>query len=866
MPNGILVSLLRRLSSRDIANATVGDALEELAELTAAERRPAFPNLWINLQIARAIAAAIAAAVPRSLRTIGLIIRDGVRALQAAPGHALFVMLVLGAGATLATLTYSVVDAVMLRPLPIDHPEQLVTISTTTIQEQPLQGRPDIKHFITPDVFWRLHDSVRTIHPIAAQSSLQGEMVTIGTVRVEGTIASGTGDLFALFRLSPAIGRLWTPDDIARGQTDVAVLGYRFWRDGLRGDPSILGKTVAWSGHASTIIGVLSAASDHPEADLTTAEVWVPLVLPHAAVDHYHFGILARLRPGVSSAQVADEVGRITGAPGWKPDVAPLLDGYVASYRRWMLLALGAATLVMLVAAANAANLMLTRGVARAHEMAVRASLGASRRLIAMSVLVEGLLLSTGATGVALLLSAIGVRAVKVAVLSALPGMFRASTIAMNSGVLAAAIGCAVVTGVLCSLVPAWQTSRVSVSTLLKDSAGSTSTGRRLWRSVFLVAEVATVVVLLTVSWLFVASLVDADRVDVGIDTHRLIGVAPRLAFRTTVDDAQQRAARVPGVAGVAVETGSYLPIIDRGAGWTMQLQRVDRPSGVTPVSVLQYNVTRNYFAVAGIRFLRGGPWRSDAGDLSSTIVLDEQAVARLFGNENALGRQVRATDPDGISPTRVFTITGIVPHIYIGGPEVVVPPSVFFPLAPKADRKFAYLLLKTSKAPEEVLPAVDEALQPVAPDLTEPFVFVAGEALARITAMRRFNAQLMSLFGIVGILIGAAGVYAVMASFVAQQTREIGVRVALGASPPRIQRTVLALASRHLLAGLALGAPIAWWLARGFASLLFEITPGNPSVYLGVAALLSAVGVIAAWVPARRAARVDPITALRAE
>jgi ABC-type antimicrobial peptide transport system permease subunit len=219
----------------------------------------------------------------------------------------------------------------------------------------------------------------------------------------------------------------------------------------------------------------------------------------------------------------------------------------------------------------------------------------------------------------------------------------------------------------------------------------------------------------------------------------------------------------------------------------------------------------------------------------------------------------VRDTERD-----RTYRIVGIVPHVYARGPEETDPPTAYFPLRPNAARNFAGFFVKTTRPPEEMVSVVTEALKPVAPATSRPYVFVADEALSRLTATRRFNAGLMSAFGLVGVLIGAAGVYAVMASFVAQQTREIGVRLALGATPARIQRNVLALAWRHLLVGLALGVPIAWWLSRGFATLLFQVTPADVSVYMGVSALLIAVGFLAAWVPARRAAQVDPIISLR--
>lgn len=853
-----LAWLLGIVSSRDAADAAIGDVLEELGERTRAGRRPRHPALWVNLHTLRAIALESLAAVPRRTRSAGLILRDAVRAIRAAPAHSLFVVFVLAAGITLATVTFSVVDAVVLKPLPFDHPERLVTIST--------RGE-DFKPRITPDVFWRLHDQLRSAQDVAARQTEMGAMITVDGTTDEGSVTRVTADIFRLFQLSPVIGRLWTADDEAQGDTDVAVLGYRFWREQLDGDPTVLGKTVSVDGRTRTftVIGVLSAASDHPEVDLTAAPVWTPIVLPRTSSPYYPFGIVARVRPGVSTTQVADEVQRLTGVTDWRPDVKPVLDIYVSSARRWMLLALGAAALVVLVACANAANLMLSRSAARAQEMAIRASLGASRRQIALAVLAEGLLLSVGATTGALLLSVVGIRLARVAVLTALPRLFRASTIALNGRVFAAAIVCAITTGVLCSLVPAWQTSRAPVSTLLKDTDAPAATGRRRWRSVLLVAEVATVVVLLAVSWLFVMSLIRVDGINLGVDYAHLIAVNPRLRFRATVDEVERRIELVPGVSSVAVSTGASLPLVGRafsGAWWTTTLQRANGPSNTgrgSSIEALQYRVTPNYFAVTGLPLLRGRTWRADPVDRVPVVVLEDQAARQLFGQEDPIGQRVRATEPAG-----VFTVVGIVPHVYARGPEETDPPEAYFAVKPNPTRTFASLFVRTSQPPEEVLPVLTKALEPVGPDLKEPFVFTADDAVRRITATRRFNAELMSVFGLAGILIGAAGVYAVMASFVAQQTREIGVRVALGATPARIQRGVLALAWRHLAAGLAVGVPVAWWLSRGFTALLFQVTPADASVYVGVGTLLTAVGVLAAWIPSRRAARVDPIISLR--
>jgi predicted permease len=853
------VWLLSLVSSKDAAQAVVGDVFEELDARRAEGRTPRLPRVWITVQLLRAVALETGATLPRLRRSCGLIVRDAVRALRASPAHSSLVVLVLAAGITLATVTFSVVDAVVLRPLPVDQADRLVSIQTWDPSAR--KGR------VTPDLFWRLHDQLGSVEALAAQSRAMGVMITVADVRDEGAVARVTADMFSVLRLSPGIGRLWTAADEEHGNQNVAVLGYRFWRDRLHGDPSILGKTVSVDvlRPAYTVIGVLSPASDHPEVDITSPQLWVPLALPRSPSNTVSFGVVARMRPGVSVSEVADAVQALAGAPGWRPEVAPLLDGYVKPVRHWMLLALGAALLVVVVACANAANLILRRSAARTQEMAIRASLGASRTLIATSVLAEGLLLTAVATGAALLLSLGGVRLARIAVTAALPGLFRSATIALDGHVLGVAIIGAALTGLVCSLVPAWQASRTSVAALLKDSDSVTATGRHRWRSVFLVAEIAAVVVLLVVSWLFVASLVRVVGVDLGIERPNLLAVNPRVEFRATVGDIERTIRALPGVSDVAVSRRAMLPLVSRafGGAWpTTTLERADRPGGASPpatVDVLDNRVTPNYFRVVGLTFRRGAAWAADGAGAESAVVLDDRAAVRIFGDDNPLGRQVLAHQP-----AAVYTVVGVVSYVYTWGPEAEAPPAAYFDLRRDPGTRYAALFARTSRPASTMVPLVARALDDMRPDLKEPFVFAADEAMTRLTATRWFNAQLMSVFGLAGMLIGAAGVYAVMASFVAEQTREIGVRLALGATPARIQRSVLRLTVVHLAAGLTIGLPLAWSLSRGFAALLFQVTPADTSVYVGVSTLIGLVAVLAAWIPARRAATIDPMISLR--
>lgn len=845
--------LLRRLSSRDAANAALGDALEELSARKAAGRPPRLPRLWLNLQMFRAVALGFKASLPRLVRSCGLVLRDAVRALRTAPAQSLFIVTVLTVGVTAGTVTFSVVDAVLLKPLPIADGHQIVSIST----------RDDArKQRVTTEVYWQLKERLTSVQGLVSMSIFSGSLSTLRGVTDDWPIAQTSADAFALFRLRTTIGRLWTEEEQARGEA-VAVLGYRVWRERFGSDPSILGETItAGEGRSSyRVIGVLSAESDHPEVSIGSAGYWVPRVIPRSGrADLY--GMTARMRPGVTPAQVAEEVRRIEGGENWQPTVTPILDSYVSRVRRWMLLALGAAGLVVLVACVNAANLMLSRCGGRAQEIAVRASLGASRGRIVATVLFEGLLLSAVATGGALLLSLGGVRIAR-NVLTSMPlGVFRGDQIAVNGRVLIASAAATVVTGLIVALIPAWQTARTPLSSLLKDAAGATSTGRRRWRSIFLTSEVAIVVVLLVVSSLFVVSLARVFDVDLGIDRTNLVAVKPNTEFQGSVVEVRQRLEGVPGVTGVAVSLGTSLPLIGRaygGAYIDITIRRLDAQGAATEMKALDYRVTPNYFSVAGLEFIRGGTWREESVQTSPSAVIDQRAARALFGDDNPLGRQIKRSNPDG-----VYTVVGVVPFAPTRGPEEEKLPSVYFPVRLDPKRVFAGLFVRTSRPADEMIPVITEALARFAPLQKMPYVFAADEALSRITATRRFNAGLMSLFGFVGVLIGAAGVYAVMASFVAQQTREIGVRLALGATPDRIHAGVLALAGRHLLVGFAIGVPAAWWLSRGFTALLFQVTPADVSIYVGVAVILTVFGLISAWIPARRASRVDPIVCLK--
>jgi predicted permease len=857
----LLIRLLRVASSRHAADAAVGDILEDLDERRRAGGAPRWPAAWLNRQIVRAIVACAIAGAPRVLRSAGHVVRDAGRAVRRAPAHALFILLILAAGMSAATVTFSVVDAVVLRPLAFDDSEAIVAVSHRT-----LRGPAGL----TPEEFWTVHDRVNGFDSVGTRFTFMGDAVTIGGIREELTVSYATAGFFRVLRVQAVAGRVWTPDD-ERRDPRVAVIAHRFWQRRFGGGRDALGAMMQVGTDAYRIIGVLPPGLDS-SANLR-ADVWVPRLPPRVAgttAIRDRVGTLARVRPGVSLPQVTAEIESATASLNGtaRPpadgdsgiEVRRWRDTLVSGVRPWMLLALGCVGLVVLIACVNAANVMLARSFERSRELAVRASLGASRRLLALTLLAESLMLSIAATVCALAFAVWGVDAVK----RLLPPMIRSETIALDRRVFAASMVAAMVTGILFGLVPAWQASRVSIVTLLKDAGTTATAARRGWRSALLTVEVACIAVLLVVSTLFIASFVRVVTLNLGLDRSNLIAVLTLYGFEGTVGDVKARLAQLPGVSGVAAVDYSSPPLVSSafgGAYITTKLRTVPSQTDET-IEVQLHRVTPDYFAVTRIPFRRGSMWSPDlpAGAGFRPMVIDELTARSLFGDRDPVGVQIRADRPN-----EIFTVVGIVPFVFAHGPEPnrLNHPSAYFPLSPTS-RSHTSFFVRTAREPDAVVPAVVGALTPLLPDGKLPNVRVADEAFRVLTPTRRFNATVMSWFAFLALLIGAAGVYGVIASSVAQQTREIGVRVALGATPSDIRAGVLAQTVRHLVVGLAVGLPVGWWVSRGFATLLFEVTPRDLTIYAVVACTLMAVGLIAAFLPARRASRVDPIVSLR--
>jgi predicted permease len=870
-PSPFLVWLLRRLLGRDRSEAIVGDVAEAYAQRQAAGRAPRHPRLWCNGQTFNILARSIVEAAPRWSRGLRYTVRDSWRALRAAPSTSAFAVLVLALAVGAATVTFSVVDTVVLRQLPFDHSEDLMVLGASP-------GSTALRAVAPQEVLaWRGHidalDSLAAVRRGSESLSINGDSATIWFARV-------TASLFDVLRTRPLLGRVFGAEDEQPGRERVGVISYDLWHRIYGGSGGALGARLNLPSGPMTIIGVLAPEGAYPVTTDQSVDIWLPYVmsakeqtLPLGGLSRY-LTVVARLRPGASPDVARAQLNAATQSlihaypasySGWPPTFVPLYEALVGNVRGWMLLTLSAVVLLLLVACVNIANLLLTRSAYRAQELAIRAALGATRRQVLLAVVFESVLLSLIAAAAALVAASWGIAVAK----AALPtGIARSGFIALDARVLIVAMTAALVTGLAFGAIPAWQASRTDVISLLKDGAATMTMARRRWRSVFVVAEVALSGVLLVATTLFVSSFVAVVRTSLGFDRSNLVVLSS--ALTSPVADVARALRTLPGVASVAELDRGSPPLVRAaglGGGSTgMLLARADAAPGTEGLEVDSLRVSAEYFATAGIPVLRGVVFGNDAAS-SQSLVLDEPAAQRLFGTRDPIGAQVRFANSPKSAPV---TVVGVVAHVRTGGPEGAQGPGAEGPQAywplPLADQKGATFLIRLSRPVASMRAPVLAVVARFAPAGTPaPELSVLDEAFRRLTAQRRFTASLMAIFGTLALFIGAAGVYSVMASVVAQQTREFAVRMALGATPGQIANGIIRQTGRFLFAGLAIGLPVAWWLSRGFAALFYGVQPTDVFVYALVAVVMLVTGLLAALLPARLAARVDPIVALKA-
>jgi putative ABC transport system permease protein len=792
-------------------------------------------------------------------------LRFAGRILARSPGFTIAAVTVLTLGIGATTTMFGATNSVLLRPLPYPDPDRLFVVRETRAQ-------PGFERTVVAAneyLDWTRNTSVIVDPAIVA---FPGLAVGIDTAPDRLAALQVSAEFFRLFGVIPVAGRVFERDAELPGRGNVLLISYRLWQDRFGGAADVIGRSVRVEGRPSTIIGILPARFSF----LMRVDLIVPMTLTPqlAALDNSHsFDVFARLAPGVTREQAINELSRIAlGAQGPTSHLTgvtlvPLKEQIVGDARTPMLIMFGAVGFVLLIACANIANLLLARGAARQREIAVRAALGAGRARIIVQLITESVLLSTigGLGGVLLATWLTDVLARSVG--ASLP---RADEIHIDARALAFAIGTALVAGVIFGLAPAFHAARTDVSGALKQDGRGTSGGRQRALSAFVVAELALAMVLFVGAGLLLATFQQLRRVDPGFDaTHALVVPAFLPDWKYASAD-QQRAffrradtelAAVPGVVAVGATNSVPLSGDNSSGALTIEGQRPPTPSARPNAD--RRSVTPGLFEAMGMRLQAGRRFTSADDERAPLVVVISRAFAeRYWPGQDAVGKRLKLGRYESDAPWR--TVVGIVNNVQHASLQGQPRPVLYFPHAqgPEGDMQ---LVVRTRASPASIAAGVRDAMHRLDPDLPATELKPLGDLVEGALASAELSLSLLSTFALMAILLAAAGVYGVMAYAVAQRKLEFGIRLALGAS----RRDLLGLVGRQGLrltaAGVAIGVIGASLMSSLLRGMMYGVRPTDPIVLVGTAAVLTCVALTACFVPALRAIRLDPISALRA-
>ena len=800
-------------------------------------------------------------------------IRYALRRLAKNPGFAAVVALTLGLGIGANSAIFSVVNGVIFRSLPYPEPDRLVRLF-----QVPDQG--GLGPF-TPMNFLDVQAGTRAFTASAAFTNAGFTLTSDGEPeRLEG--ASASASFFDVLAVRPARGRTFLPDENQPGKTKVAVISHGLWTRRLGGDPSIVGRTITLNSEPHTVIGVMPEGFSYPAG----RDIWTPLAYdtPFTTTSRgaWYLAVIARLRPGVTEAQAAREVA-VVGERLERdyPEVnlhvkmtAVSLHSYMTGdIRPKLLIILAAVGFVLLIACANVANLLLARAAARESEIAVRSALGAGRGRLIRQLLTESVILSLAGGILGLLLAVAGTRYL----VSLQPvGIPRLDGVGVDGAVVAFTTIVAILTGVIFGMIPATQATRGDLVGALKEGGRSALGGRRAGRvrEGLVVAEIALAVVLLAGAGLLMRSFIRLQAVDPGFSSEQVLTF--RLALPSaTYDVPAKRAAfyeraveqmrSIPGVRSVG---GIHvLPLTGSSFIFTFAVSgRPPARPGEEP-AIQTRVVTPGFFQTMEIPHIRGrGFTAADDWNSPQVVLINEAAVRKFFPNEDPIGKRFTLGWGRGpnVAPNggEVIGIVGDVKHF---GLDRVEEPEIYIPHGQQPVGNMT-LVLRTAVPPLTIADAVRREVRAL--DATLPIVSVLPleDVVARSISQPRFYMLLLTIFAAVALALASIGIFGVVSYAVAQRTREMGIRIALGASRERVLRMVLGNAMRLALIGVGLGLAASFALSRTLATLLFDLSPTDPLTFAAVGAGLTAVALLASWLPAARATRVDPVVALRAE
>ena len=789
----------------------------------------------------------------------------GLRWLRKNPGFTLLSVLMLAVGIGVNTAMFSVVNAVLLQPLPYPEADRIVWMNESGREIQ--NRNVSYPNFVD----WRARNQ-----SFEAMSTYRGWSVNItGTDKAENLTARiVTSDYFKVMRASPMLGRDFTAEDDKPGASPVTLISYGFWQQRFGGDPNIVGKEILLDDKAHTVIGVLPENFFHQGPP----PLWVlmgPLNWKERDV-RTGGNVIARLKPGVTIEQARADMNRvaqqllqenpITNAGADTVNVVSLQDSITRNVGTALKILFAAVGLVLLIACANVANLLLARAATRRKEFAVRAALGASRFRIARQMLVESLMLAVagGVTGLILaswtnaLLSRVAHETVP-----------RMAGLALNGKVLAFSFFVTLLTGILFGVLPALRSSKTDLHETLKDSSATTTdtTGKKL-RGTLVVAEVAFSVALLVGAGLLVKSLVLLLRSDNGFNPSGVLTMELKVSRSRGRDRDELSRLLHQVLQGVQAQPGiekatisAALPGLSDGWQNDIAVEGYKRSKDETLLNVDWSIVTPEYFETMKIPILRGRTFTRDEDEQGKPVVLvDENLARRFWPNGDALGKRIAYDSPTW------HEIIGVVPEVRTFGSDAKPLIRIYTPLGRFPQRSVTLSIRASNVDPTALTAAVTRTVYEVDKDLPIAEVATLDDILAREASTRRFNALLFSVFAALALVLAVTGVYGVLSYSVSQRTHEVGIRMALGAGRRDVLRLFIGHGMRLVLLGLVIGLGGAFALTRLMSSLLFGVSTTDIATFVVVAVGLTLVGIFACYLPARRATRVDPLVALRYE
>jgi len=799
-------------------------------------------------------------------------LRYAVRMLIKKPGFTVVVVAALALGIGANTAIFSIVNSILLRPLPYRDPGRLAMI---WMDNRRMNVDQDI-HSYANYVDYR--DQNQVFESMAAYSGISLNLVGTGEPeRILG--AAATASLFEVLGVDPQRGRVFTANEEQIGQDRVAVLGYGLWQRRFGGDPNIVGQDILVSDVSRTVIGVMPPSFKYPHKD---AEIWVPLAVDEnrrnsrGSFAYYSIG---RLKPGVSLEQARAEMSSIASnlesqyqsiLEGFGVNLVPLHQQVTGKVRPALLVLLGTVGFVLLIACANVANLLLARAAGREREIAIRTALGASRIRLIRQLMTESALMGLAGGAAGLLIAKWGLSALIALSPEDIP---RLDQIGIDGRVLGFTVLVSLLTGLLFGLVPALQASKPDLNESLKESGRSSTAGveRRRVRSALVVLEVALSLVLLIGAGLMIKSFTQLQRIDLGFNPDRLVSMNIQLSrtkyqgplsaqfFRQLIE----RVEAMPGVESAGATTAIFIDALPNSTNFTVE--------GKPPVPAAEQietpvdSVTPSFFQTMGIALLAGREFTEQDGLESQPVaVINDTFAKRFWPGEDPIGRRFKFGDSGSNAPW--MTIVGVVGDMRRTGLDVDVRCETFLPYTQRRFIGFLSLVVRAKSDPRTIATAVRDQVWSIDPGQPVSHIRTMDQLLDGMMAQRRLNMVLFALFGGVALVLSAVGVYGVISYSVTQRTHEIGIRMALGAGRADVLKLIVMNGMTLVFIGVAIGLIAAVALTRLMTTLLFGVSATDPATFAAISGILSVVALAACFVPALRAIKVDPMVALRYE